>query len=66
MRAGFTCSVSTTANMILISDLFYSYGYDPIIDKVLKINFQNLIAKNPTSVTPDLSFTVTSYDLFDR
>ena len=52
--------------MILISDLFYSYGYDPIIDKALKIDFQNLITKNPTSVTPDLSFTVTSYDLFDR
>ena len=65
MRASFTCSSSQFSHIILISDLFYSYGYDPLIDKVLKIDFKNIIAKNPTSVTPDLSFTVTSYDLFD-
>ena len=48
-----------------MSDLFYSYGYDPLIDKVLKFDLVDIIEKNPNSVTPGLAFTITTYDLFD-
>ena len=48
-----------------MSDLFYSYGYDPLIDKVLQFDLVDIIEKNPNSVTPDLAFIITTYDLFD-
>ena len=65
MKADFKCESSPDLNVILISDIFYSYGYDPYIDKVLKFDLEDIIVKNPKSVTPGLVFKVTSYDLFD-
>ena len=47
---------------MFIYDLFYSYGYDPEIDKALIIDLIDIIAKNPSSVVPDLTFSVTTYD----
>ena len=47
-----------------MQNIFYSYGYDPALDKVLIVDLQKVIAKNPSSVIPELSFAVTTYDLF--
>ena len=65
MKANAGCQSSPLSSVILLSDLFYSYGYDPLIDKVLQFDLVDIIERNPSSVTPGLAFTITTYDLFD-
>jgi hypothetical protein len=52
-------------NGIWLRKLFYSFGYDPEKDSVLKIDLKNLITRNPTSVDPLMTFTMKTYDKFD-
>ena len=65
MRRDFKCNVDQNSNTVILSELFHSYGYDPDLDKVLKIDLVDVISRNPSSVTPDLSFTVTAFDLYN-
>ena len=65
MKLSAICSVSPASSLVVLSDLFYSYGYDPDMDKVLKLDLIDIISKNPASVSPNLAFTVTTLDLFD-
>jgi len=65
MRPDFKCQLVSSASTIVLTDLFYSYGYNPESDGPLAVNFVNLIAKNPASVFPELNFTVTTFDKYD-
>jgi hypothetical protein len=46
------CLVNPLDNTITLRKLFYSFGYTPEVDKVLKIDFGSLIKRNPMSVDP--------------
>ena len=46
------CVVNPQDNSITLRKLFYSFGYTPEMDKVLKIDFDRLIRRNPMSVDP--------------
>lgn len=64
MRADLSCQSSNASHVILFKNLFYSYGYDPVLDKVLKLDLLDVITRNPASVTPDMTFVITTFDLF--
>ena len=65
MTSSFECVTSPSSSTILLSRLFYSYGYDPSLDKTLRVEFKDVIESNPSSVIPDLVFKVTTYDLIE-
>ena len=59
------CLTTSQENRIVLRKLFFSFGYTPEIDSVLKINFTDLIKRNPASVDPFTTFTMKTFDKFD-
>ena len=43
IKYDFTCTVTPDSHAVFITNMFYSYGYDPLLDKLLKIDFIDLI-----------------------
>ena len=64
MRSEFDCAVRPGFSSLLVTKLFYNYGYDPNVDQKIVINFIDIVDRNPQSVLPELTFSVTTYDLF--
>lgn len=50
-------------NKLLLEDLFYSYGYDPVLDREIKILFKDLITRNPPSAGESAPFVISSFDV---
>ena len=50
MRSEIECEIVLKDNTIILSDLFYSFGYDPKLEKVIMFMVKDVIIRNPTSL----------------
>ena len=63
VRSGITCEILPDENKIVFTDLFYSFGYDPQLDKVITINITDAITRNPSSLMSNLNFTARTLEI---
>ena len=63
MRNNIECAIDLRENRITLSDLFYSFGYDPKLEKVIKFQLNDVIVRNPSSLIENLNFTANTQEV---
>ena len=63
MRSKIECAIDLRENRITLSDLFYSFGYDPKLEKVIKFQLNDVILRNPSSLIENLNFTANTQEV---
>ena len=63
MRIDVKCEISPSDHRIVLTDSFYSFGYDPQLDRKIIFNITDVITKNPTSLLENLNFTVRTLEV---
>ena len=63
VRTNVACQIVRADSKIVLKNLFYSFGYDPQLDKVIRFNLTDVIAKNPSSLISTLSFTARTLEV---
>ena len=63
MQTDIYCEIDLRDNKIILSELFYSFGYDPQLEKTIAFRINDAIVRNPRSLIEDLSFTARTLEI---
>ena len=63
MQTDIACEIDLRDNKIILNDLFYSFGYDPQLEKTIAFRINDAIVRNPGFLVEDLSFKARTLEI---
>ena len=57
------CQINATNNIFQVNNMFYSFGYNPIVDGSIIFNLTSIIAKNPMKTLSNQSLMIQTWEM---